>query len=183
MEDPLDIFKDLSEEIEEKPSLFKKIFIFSISILLLILVLSYFLTSPGIRNSFVGLIESSTIKDNIISINSTNKIIFEKNIYQELINYYDQNKEKEFKVCLMGIFENGDYFINEMYKPEMVSQTYTQVVSKPCPSDTLIDMHSHPYRHCLASNQDLKTFERFKINNPNVLMAIMCEKGRFNFYN
>jgi len=98
MEDPLDIFKDLSEEIEEKPSLFKKIFIFSISILLLILVLSYFLTSPGIRNSFVGLIESSTIKDNIISINSTNKIIFEKNIYQELINYYDQNKEKEFKV-------------------------------------------------------------------------------------
>lgn len=184
MQDPKDLFPDLlEEEIEEKPSKLKKIFITLIYILLLVLILTFLLTNPTIRNAIVGLIQSSTIEDNIIQINSTNKIIFEKDTYPELIDYYNENKEKEFKVCLMGNFENGDYFIYEVYKPKIIFQTYTQVESYPCPSDTLIDMHSHPYRSCLASNQDLKNLERLKINNPNALMAIMCEKERFNFYN
>ena len=180
--DPLDIIKNLPEEVEEKPSRFKKIFLIIVSILILLLFLTYFLTNSNILYRIIGLSESSTIKDNVISINETNFAVFQGSTYRELIEYYNQNKEKEFKVCLSGIIDEGNYMINEVYKTEIISQTYTEVVSNPCPKDTIIDLHSHPYRSCLASDQDLKNLENNNIGQPWLIMAIMCEKQRFNFY-
>jgi len=181
MENPLDIFDDIPD-IDKKPSKFKKIFMFIVSLILILLLLSYLLTNPNILHRVVGLFESSTIEDNTISINETNFLFFQDTTYQELIDYYDKNKEKEFKVCLRGNIDQGNYIIDEIYKTEIISQTYTQVVSKPCPQDTLVALHSHPFRSCLASDQDLSNLEQSKINQPWLIMAIMCEKQRFNFY-
>ena len=49
------------KEFEEKPSLFKKILIITLSIFLLILLLFYFLTSPQTKSIIYGFIESSKL--------------------------------------------------------------------------------------------------------------------------
>jgi len=168
---------------EEKPSRFRKIFLIVLAIFLLAIVLTYFLTNGITRDILAGLIESSTVKNHEVDINSTNKLIFTKESYDGLLEIYDDNPEKEFKVCLKGNISNGDYFINEIFEPEMMFQSHNQVVAEPCPSDSLVSMHSHPIKHCLPSDVDLENFEKFKQNNPAALIAIMCERERFNFYN
>ena len=60
-----------------------------------------------------------------------------------------------------------------MLKPE----TYNRL-SK----DDLVDLHTHPFKHCLPSDVDLESFKQFKKMNKDAIMAIMCEKDRFNFY-
>lgn len=173
---------DKIEYVEEEEPKNRKVFVIILSIILLILVLTYFLTSPTVRNVIAGLIESSKIKENIVNINETNKLTFEKGTYNKLIAIYDNNPEREFKACLMGEVENGDYYIDEIYEPIMYLQEPDQVVSEPCPVDSLVSMHSHPLKHCLPSGVDLNNFKIFKERNPNALMAVMCERGRFNFY-
>lgn len=170
------------EEKEEKPSLLKKIIIRGFTVLVIIMVLLYFTTNPLIRSLIVGLFESSTIERDGIDIGKGNKLFFVNNSYEKLTEIYDANPEKEFKVCLKGKIADGNYFINEIYEPEMSFQRYNVVIAEPCPADSLVSMHSHPYRHCLPSQQDLQNFNDFKQKNPNALMAVMCEKGRFNFY-
>ena len=167
---------------EEKPNKFRKVIIILIAIFLIILLITYLLTNSLIRNIFVGIVESSKVNDNIVNINSTNKLIFQNNTYNELLNIYDNNPELEFKVCLKGGIENSDYLINEVYIPETYLQTHSSVIAEPCPTDTLVDMHSHPIKRCLPSEQDFKSFESFKERNNNAIMSIMCERGRFNFY-
>ena len=174
--------KDIEIIEEEKPSIFKKIFIIIIAIFLIILVTTYLLTDPLIRNIFAGLIESNKIDNNIVNINSTNKLIFQQNTYNELLAIYDSNIEKEFKVCLNGNIENGNYFINEIYVPETYLQTHNQVVAEPCSNITIVDMHSHPLKHCLPSEQDFISFKSFKEISNNAIMAVMCQRNRFNFY-
>ncbi len=177
------ILTDASEIIEEeKPSKFRKIFIILIGIFLLILLLTYLLSNSLINNIFIGLIQSHKINDNIVKINSTNKLIFQDDIYNELLKIYDSNPEREIKVCLKGNIDNGDYFINELYVPKIYSQTTNEVVSEYCSNDTIVDMHSHPLKHCIPSEQDFNSFKLFKERNNNTIMGVMCERGRFNFY-
>ncbi|MEK6835527.1 MAG: hypothetical protein AABX55_00705 [Nanoarchaeota archaeon] len=173
---------DENKEVEEKPKIFKKIFLIIIGVFLIILIVTYLLTNPIIRSIFVGLVESSKIKDNIVGIDFKNKLIFQNNTYDGLLNIYDNNPGLEFKVCLNGYIENGNYLINEVYIPETYLQTHNKVIAEPCPNDSLVDMHSHPLKHCLPSEQDFKSFKSFKERNDNAIMAVMCERGRFNFY-
>jgi len=175
-------FEDWEEERKGKP-----IFIKILSIFMLILVVGYLITNPITRNILFGLIESSSIEEDsnneyIVEIDSENKLFFMNNTYNNLIKIYDENPEKEFKVCLQGNVTNGDYFIHSIYEPTMSFQSHNKVIADPCPDNTLVSMHSHPFRHCLPSEQDLSNFKLFKKINPDALMAIMCERGRFNFY-
>lgn len=181
--DVLEDLKDLDIELKEKKPFPKKFFITPLALFLIFIILSYFLTTPDIRDIITGLIKSSTVEGYTIDINSTSKLIFNKDAYTRLMEIYDENPDMEFKVCLEGDYKNGNYLIEGIYEPEMSLQSYSKVVAEPCPTKTLVSMHSHPYRHCLPSEQDIKSFELFKINNNNALMAVMCEKGRFNFYN
>ena len=181
MEDINEI-KDIEIIKDEKPSVIKKIFIIIIAVFLIILVITFLLTNSLIRSIFTGLIESSKIKIDTVKINSTNKLLFLSNTYDELLDIYDNNPEKEFKVCLKGNIDNGDYFINEIYIPETYLQTHSQVIAEPCPDDSIVDMHSHPLKHCIPSEQDFKSFSSFKEISNNAIMAVMCERGRFNFY-
>ena len=78
--------------------------------------------------------------------------------------------------------DNGDYIINEIYIPKTYTQTSNEVVSEFCSKDTIVDMHSHPLKHCLPSEQDFNSFKSFKEISNNAIMSVMCERGRFNFY-
>ena len=181
MED-LNEIKDIEIIEEEKPSKFKKVFIIFIGLFLIILILTYLLSNSLINNIFIGLIKSDKIKDDIVKINSTNNLTFQNNIYNDLLKIYDNNIEREFKVCLNGNIKNGDYYVNGIFVPETYLQTHNQVISDFCPDETIVDMHSHPLKHCLPSEQDFDSFKLFKERNNNAIMGVMCERGRFNFY-
>jgi proteasome lid subunit RPN8/RPN11 len=176
MQDPVD------ESEEEKPSKFKKIYIFIISLFLLIIFIIYFTTTPGVRDLISGFIESSKLNEKEVAINSTNKLIFEKESYDSLIELHNESVNREFKACLSGYIKDGDYHITTVIKPETFFQNYKQVIAEPCPSTSLVDLHSHPFKRCLPSEQDFKSFQEFKSRNPNALMAVLCEVDRFSFY-
>ncbi|MEK6933175.1 MAG: hypothetical protein AABW56_05290 [Nanoarchaeota archaeon] len=172
----------IETEEEEKPSIFRKVFIMILGTFLILLLVTYFSFNPLIENIFIGLVKSDKIDNNIVNINSTNKLVFQNNTYNDLLNIFDDNIEREFKVCLVGNIEDGDYYINGIYTPKTFSQTSSEVVSEFCDKDTIVDMHSHPLKHCLPSEQDFESFKLFKNINNNAIMGVMCEKGRFNFY-
>ena len=176
--------EEFNEEIieEEKTPLIKKISIIILSVFLIFLVVSYLLTNSIVRNITVGLIESEKIKNYEVKINRTNKLIFTQESYNELMDIFDNNKGVEFKACLKGEIKSGDYYIYLIEIPKTYLQEYNKVIAEPCDENSLVDMHSHPLKHCLPSEQDLINFENFKEKNKNGIMAIMCQRDRFNFY-
>ncbi|MBU0962615.1 MAG: hypothetical protein KKD48_01790 [Nanoarchaeota archaeon] len=161
------------EEIEEKPSLFKRIFVIIIAIFLLILMLSYF-TLFGVRDILEGIAGSHKMQDDkIYFFNKT--ISFENNSYNRLLEIYDKNLGNEFKACLVGEYDKN-YFIYDLYIPKTYEQKPSEVISEPC--DSIISLHSHPKMFCIPSQQDFKTFKQEKSD----LMLVMCEKDRFTIY-
>ncbi len=168
---------------EGKPSRLRAVLLILAAVFLISIFIFYFVTDPTLRNILSGLIDSSTIsKSHEASIGNGKSLFFLNGTYDQLIGIYDRNPELEFKVCLKGEVLNGDYRIFEVYEPTMVFQSHSKVISEPCPPDTLVDMHSHPFRHCLPSEQDIRSFEEFRKSNPDALMAVMCERGRFSFH-
>lgn len=164
------------EEQEEKPSIFKKIFIFLIGIFLLILILTYFLFG-GVSYIIEGFAGANKIVDNKIIL-PDKQIVFENNSYNKLLDIYNQNKENEIKVCLTGIY-NGNYTIYDLYIPKIYSQTTREVVSEPC-YNSIISLHSHPRMFCIPSDQDFKSFSTFE--QENTLMMVMCKEKWFTIY-
>ena len=167
---------------EEKQSKWKKVFMTLIAIFLILLVTSYVWMSYGLADIIASFVESETLEYDKIKINDTSFLIFKGESYQVLLENYLKNQGQEFKACLVGEIERGDYEINEVIIPEMIEQSFTRVVSKSCPAGTIVELHSQPYRRCIESRQDLKTKELIKKTNPERLYVIMCEKERFNFY-
>lgn len=168
---------------EEKP--YKRVLIKIFAVVLVGLLLVYFFTLPPLRSIIGGLIDSSILHRNVVlirGIENAERLIFLNGSYDNLIRIYDENLGKEFKVCLVGNMTRKDYLIYAIHEPKMFFQTETQVVAEVCPADSLVSMHTHPEKHCLPSQQDLNNFEIFKQRNPKGIMAVMCERGRFNFY-
>jgi len=135
--------------------------------------------NPNIREIIVSLVESAVIEDGMVEQDVT--VHFENDTYEIIVELYNEDLATEFKVCLLGYYDE-EYYVTDVYQPVIYSQSFNQVVSEACPSDTLIALHSHPYRHCIASEQDLENLEKAQEVNPNALIGIMCEEERFNFY-
>lgn len=168
---------------EEKP--YKRVLIKIFAVVIVGLLLVYFFTLPPIRSIITGLIDSSILHRNVVfikGIESAERLIFLNGSYNNLIRIYDENLGKEFKVCLVGNIVKKDYLIYAIHEPKMFFQSGIKVVAEACPADSLVSMHTHPEKHCLPSQQDLDNFEIFKQGNPKGIMAVMCERGRFNFY-
>ena len=175
----------MDEIINEEPqeeSKFKKVLIIIIALFLLLIFLTYIITNAVGIHILSGLIESSKVTNNTIDFSFNNQVIFINNSLEKLQGLWISNPELEFKVCLQGIIEDNKYVIYDVYQPETFSQKVNEVVSEPCKKESLIDLHSHPFKHCLPSQQDLISFNKFKETQPKALMAIMCEPNRFTVY-
>ena len=171
--------RDEIEELLENPW-WKKVIIITLSILLLALIISYFLVSFPIYSILEGKSESVEISENTITLREFS-IIFEGSTYNELKNIYLENLEVETSVCLEGV-KSHNYFISEIHEPEIIEQSYDHVSFKPCSADTIVVLHTHPYKRCIASKQDLKMLEGLKEKNEEALIMIMCEPTRFTIY-
>ncbi len=177
MEDSIDI-NDF-----DKPSKLSKIITMSIGIFLLLLFTSYFLLGSSLFPILESIFESTESEGNVIKIDQNTSIVFEENTYEELQEIYFEDLSKEFAICLFGKKESNIYSIDEIFIPEIIEQSFNHVRFKSCPRETLILLHSHPYRKCIASEQDLITLDNVKQNNNQSLIVIMCEPNRFSIYN
>jgi hypothetical protein len=166
-------------ELLENP-LWKKILIAITGTLLLALIISYFLVSFPIYSILESKYESVEIIENVITLDKF-LIIFEDDTYTQLKELYSENLEAETSVCLKGT-KSQDYFISEIYEPDIIEQSYSHVSFRPCSEGTIIVLHTHPYKRCIASRQDLKMLKGLKERNEDALIMIMCEPTRFTIY-
>lgn len=167
---------------EERSNKFKKILLIAIALFMIILTISYAWINYNLDDVIIGLVKSEVLEENKVRVNDTSQIIFKEDTYKELLKNYLENQDKEFKACLIGEIKSDNYEVTQVIIPEMTVQEFNRVVSKGCPDNTIIELHSQPYRKCAESEQDIKTKEIIKKDNPERLMAIMCEKERFSFY-
>ena len=166
---------------DQRPSRFKKVFIIVVSIFMIALMLSYFLLGLHTFDIIASMSESDVL-DNLVLSSGDITVLFSPESYQNLSVLYLGNQEREIKVCLLGTIDDGTYSVNSLLVPEIYQQSYANVVSAECPAETIISMHTHPFRRCLASSQDFRSFDAFKRLNPDAAMMVMCELDRFYIY-
>ncbi len=167
-------------QIEERDSIWRKIIIMFIAIALLFLITSYILLGYPIFPILESISESKLAENKTIVLEEFS-IMFTEDTYNDLQEYYNKDLSVEMVVCLKGEISR-DYTINEVYQPDITEQTFNHVTFKTCSEDTIILLHSHPFRRCIASQQDLITLNSSKEKNPHSLMIIMCESDRFSVY-
>lgn len=168
--------EEVVEPIEEEKPLWKRILVACLGVFLLFLLLGYFLFP---LDTLAGLVGSATIEEGLSVEDAA--VVFENDTYTLLLTRYYEHLDEEFKVCLLGFYD-GTYRVQEIYNPIIYEQNFNSVVSEPCPKETLIALHSHPYKHCLASSQDIQNLQKIQETNPDALIGIMCDKDRFQFY-
>ncbi|MBU4502516.1 MAG: hypothetical protein KKA79_08005 [Nanoarchaeota archaeon] len=181
MEDLKD-HEEIWEQPIEEPSKFKKIFTIIAGSFLIFLMFSYVAMSYGMGDIIASLIDSETMEENRVKVDENMVLVFKGDSYKSLLETYLANEGQEFKACLVGELRKETYGITEIIIPEMSEQSFIHVRSEGCPDGTLVDLHSHPFRKCLESEQDLKTKELTLKTDPDRLFAILCEKDRFHFY-
>jgi hypothetical protein len=165
---------------KEKESVWRRVFVIIIAITLLLLTTSYILLGYPIFPILESISESKLAENKTIWLENIS-IIFTEDTYEKLQDYYNENLSVEMVVCLKGTIKEN-YVINEIYQPEIIERSFNHVSFMPCSGDTIILLHSHPFRRCIASQQDLITLATIKERNHNSLMVIMCESNRFSVY-
>ena len=168
------------ELVEEEENRIKKYVITGLAIFLIILLIVYF-TLYSVSDVVISKVESVKIINNKIEAGKY-KIIFNEQTFNNLTQAYYRDYGLEFKACLNGIVDGNEYFVTEIVYPVVYNQKFDEVVSSPCPENTIISLHTHPDNHCIASKVDIKTFEKEKQHNKDRLMMIMCNKDLFNVY-
>ena len=157
----------------QPPSKLKKYLTYTISIILILLIISLVLSQIGTFEQFTA----NKIKDNQVKHRDTT-ITFENNSFEKLKEIYLESQPNEIKACLMGEQKDKEITINKIIIPGIIHQEFTKVISSPCPEDTIISLHSHPRKSCIFSEQDINNYK--KQNIP--LLGLLCDDNRLNFY-
>ncbi len=149
-------------------------------VIMLALVLSAFLVVYPVGDIIHGKLQSTLLEDDVLRLEEFT-IYFENGTARQLEELYLEEQEAEFSVCLQGKRENRDYYVASLYVPRIYRQAFNQVSFEPC-KGSLIILHTHPYKSCLASAQDMRLLEKSQEENPDALMVVMCEPRRFSVY-
>lgn len=175
------IIEFIEEEESKLVKFLKRMAILAMGLVLIILIIS--LSLP--QDFLASLVESDTGeaegKQYYINLDNGAKIIFDSKVYDSLLQNYLAEQKNEIKVCLTGTKENLNYFITGLYLPQVHSHSYNQVRAELCSKETIIDLHSHPYRSCIFSKVDENALKTVREINPDAIMGLMCETDRFNF--
>ncbi|MBT4539479.1 hypothetical protein HOI26_04895 [Candidatus Woesearchaeota archaeon] len=181
---PEDLLQDIQEVLQEPdtpPSKWRKPAVITISILLSLLMLSFIIVSYPIGPIIQGQAESEPLKNNVLDLGEFSVIFSETSLIQ-LQQMYFTEQEVEWSACLSGRKIDDEYHVTSVYQPKMFQQTFNHVSFEPCNQETLILLHTHPYKSCIASVTDHNTLDKMQKTNPDVLMIVMCESERFSVY-
>jgi proteasome lid subunit RPN8/RPN11 len=165
----------------------KRVLLLFVAVFLFYLMFTYMGIGPDVLKVFEGQAASHEIGGNFtLFIDKETKVVFSEELYLSLFDMFVNNQGHEFKACLYGTLETLNsglviYSLNDVVIPEIYEQDVYHVVSAGCDSETLVSMHSHPYKKCLFSAQDVRSYQEFLEDAPHALMAIMCEEDRFAF--
>lgn len=159
----------------------KRIILLVLGILSIALLLSYIFVTFPVGDILRGKLVSKVLDGNKLELREFT-LFFENNTATELENYYHQQQKAEFSLCLQGKKEGSDYVVTSFYQPKMYRQAFNQVSFEPCDERTLLILHTHPYKRCVASQTDLNTLKKMQERSPDVLMVVMCEPKRWTVY-
>lgn len=163
---------------------YKKFLFFFSAILLLSLFTSFAVLAP-VNSVIQGQLRSSTINHNVVLFGDYS-LYFSKSVADTLPSLYEQNQivgSVETAVCLIGSkVSSKSYVVEDIYYPEIYKQSFGHVSFSSCPPESIVMLHTHPYKSCLASDTDLNTHAKLKELNDDLLMIIMCEGMRFSVY-
>lgn len=185
--DDLSEFKEEDLLEKERKSKIKRIIITIAGIVLGILILTNLVFTFPIVDLIHGQIVSEPIIEDKIELEDFS-IVFENSTYEELKSFYFEEQEVEFSVCLLGYKQEENveakttYYITSLYQPKIYSQSLRRVSFESCSKDTLIILHTHPYKSCIASQADILALNKTREVNPDALMVVMCEPARFSIY-
>lgn len=163
---------------------YKQFLVFFTTALLIGLFTSFAIFSP-VNAVIEGQLRSSSLNNNLV-IFGDYSLYFSRAVTNTLPSLYTQNQinnNVESAYCLLGeTTGNKAYEITGIFYPKIYSQSRTHVSFSPCPPETVVMLHTHPYKSCLASDVDLESFKQAKSTNENLLMIVMCESMRFTVY-
>ncbi len=159
----------------------KKIVVGLLAVFLIFLMVSYFSLSYGVDDMIAGMFASSPVADGKV-IFDEGKIVFLEESYQKVLEAWDGNNGLEFKACFLGEKKGEEYLVHDIFFPEALEQTYRSILAEDCPAGTIVNAHSHPFKRCIASFQDVLNQRRFKAEHPDALMAVLCDRERMNVY-
>lgn len=160
----------------------KRILTVCIALVLLLLLLVYLVPGYDLLSILEGRIVSTQITDLTIILQDGRKIIFQKEVYEALQKIYVDNQKTEFSVCLQGEKQENTYKITGLSVPRTYEQDVFHVRAELCSKETLIALHSHPYKKCIFSEADIRYYNSFANINKDGLIGLMCEPTRFAFY-
>ena len=139
---------------DEEPRRLPRWVIRGISIVLVMFMVSLIFFGWPIGDILIGQLESTAIKGNVIEADGI-RIELSDNAASDLKASYFTDLKTEFSACLKGKVVGNEYKVDSLYIPKMYEQTFNHVRFEPCSSDTIVMLHSHPYKSCVASETDL----------------------------
>lgn|SRR3989338_1482984 len=179
---PAELWKDLP--LEDKPlvpPVVKKIFVFIIGIIAILGMVTFIFGTFPIGDIIQGKTQSALLQGNMLILPEFS-IVFENNTAQALEELYLEEQQEEFSLCLQGTVSENRHSITSLYQPVTYRRAFNHVTFESCNANTLIMLHSHPYKRCVASQTDLDTLQKSQKENPQMLMVVMCEQRRFAVY-
>ena len=154
----------------------------SIAFFLLFLLLVYFVPGYDLLSILEGKTVSTVVDNYQITLSDGRRVLFYQDIYAQLQQLYFDNQPHEFSVCLLGSKQGTTYLITGLLQPRIYEQDVFHVRADLCSKETLIALHSHPYKKCIFSEADISYYKSFANINNNGLIGVMCELNRFGFY-
>ncbi len=187
-EDHLQEHRELLRPVDElkEPSraarTIKRILTLCIALFLLMLLLVYFVPGSDLLSILEGKTASDVVKDYRVQLSDGRAVIFHEEVFDQLQQLYLDNQEQEFSACLFGLKQDQIYTVTGLLLPRTYEQNVFHVRADLCPKETLIALHSHPYKHCIFSEADINYYKSFANINKDGLIGVMCEPERFGFY-
>jgi hypothetical protein len=152
---------------------------FFLAVFLILLMLSFLYLSYPVYSYVLGLAGSSKLSGNDVLFRNSVLVSFDDDTLSFLQDLYDPFGD-ERAVCLTGSISGNNYVVSNFYEPVVFDSSWNFVSHSPCLDDTIIMLHTHPFSRCEPSRTDRVTLARSKINNPGVIMLVMCGSERFS---
>lgn len=169
------------EHDEHLESRWKKPLVWSMGGFMILLMISFVFVTYPVGSILGGKLESNLIINNHLDTGEF-ILFFEGDSFSKLSEIYNPDLGHEISLCLIGDKKGDDYVISDLYEPKIFEQTFDHVLFEPCNQDTIVMLHTHPYKQCIASDTDMNTLASTQKVNPDVVMVVMCEANRFSVY-
>ncbi len=181
-----EIAREAALAVHEKTPWYYHIGVKILSVMMAIMFVLWIVAGFPVGGIIRGQIESTPLEEGVLKLDNFT-LEFDDVVLSELLTLYYANQAEEFSVCLSGEFSENlifkdSYYIDSLYVPEMYEQSYSHVRFESCDSSTIVMLHTHPYKSCLASSTDLDTLASSQEFNPDMVMLVMCEPERFSVY-